>query len=308
MTWARPRRGRAWVLLALVAALVAGVAPGASLPGLGASSGGPRSRVLGRLNVHVVPHTHDDVGWLKTVDQYFVGGNASIYAADVRRILSSVVDELERDPSRTFVYAEMAFFWRWWREQGEARRASVRTLVREGRLSFVNGGWCMHDEAAAHYADMIDQTALGHGFIREAFGADALPRVGWQLDPFGHSAIQASHLGSGVGLEAVFLGRADKDDVETRVRDGAMEFTWRGSPSLGEPADVKGFVLSRHGNYGPPPGHCYDAGCVDDRWQDDPRLEDYNVPAMVGRFVRAVEEQAGWFVGAGEDGGGGGRG
>ena len=32
--------------------------------------------------------------------------------------------------------------------------------------------------------------------------------------------------------------------------------------------------------------------------QDDPSLEDYNVPAMVTQFVRAVDEQAGWFLGS----------
>ena len=31
-----------------------------------------------RLNVHVVCHSHDDSGWLKTVDQYYYGANSSI--------------------------------------------------------------------------------------------------------------------------------------------------------------------------------------------------------------------------------------
>ena len=28
----------------------------------------------------------------------------------------------------------------------------------------------MHDEAATHYVDMIDQTTLGHRYIKERFG------------------------------------------------------------------------------------------------------------------------------------------
>ena len=38
--------------------------------------------VEGKLNVHLVAHSHDDVGWLKTVDQYYVGSNNSIQVTD----------------------------------------------------------------------------------------------------------------------------------------------------------------------------------------------------------------------------------
>ena len=42
------------------------------------------SLVEGKLNVHLVSHTHDDVGWLKTVDQYFIGSNNSIQVCECR--------------------------------------------------------------------------------------------------------------------------------------------------------------------------------------------------------------------------------
>lgn len=54
----------------------------------------------------------------------------------------------------------------------------------------------MHDEAVTHYIDMIDQTTLGHRLIKTEF--NVTPRIGWQIDPFGHSAAQAYLLGAEV--------------------------------------------------------------------------------------------------------------
>ena len=141
-----------------------------------------------KINVHVSPHTHDDPGWLKTVDQYYYGSNSSIYKAGVQYILDTVVEELEKDKEKNFVYVEMSFFQRWYFEQTEKKRDSVKQLIRNDQLSFANGGWVMHDEAGAHFVSMIDQTTLGHRFLRDEF--DYIPTIGWQIDPFGHSATQ----------------------------------------------------------------------------------------------------------------------
>jgi alpha-mannosidase len=71
------------------------------------TSGGP---LPGVLNVHLIPHTHDDGGWLKTVDEYYTGQNNSIQHANVQFVLDTVVEFLSQNPDRTFVEVEQAFF------------------------------------------------------------------------------------------------------------------------------------------------------------------------------------------------------
>lgn len=135
------------------------------------------------------------------------GSNNTVQYAAVQYVISSAVAELLKDPERRFTYVEMAFFARWYYEQTPEMQEDVKGLVASGQLDFVNGGWCMHDEAAAHYVAMVDQTTLGHAFLAREFGFQ--PRAGWQIDPFGHSATQAALLSHGAGFDALFFGRID---------------------------------------------------------------------------------------------------
>ena len=237
------------------------------------------------LTIHMVPHTHDDVGWLKTVDQYFIGSNSSLQHAAVSNLITATIAALKRVPERKFIYVEQAFFQRWWRQQNDAMKADVRTLVKNGQLEFINGGWCMHDEATTHYIDMIDQTTLGHQLHPASSSArQANPRVGsadWSAcrlrrpfhfthrcqpaahlpsllscchDPFGHSATHASLLTA--------AGRAGRDVLQqVRLRgpsasqgqQGAGDDRGRPSPSLGKAvAGVDGHLPLDLGDYGPP--------------------------------------------------------
>lgn len=54
------------------------------------------------LTVHIIPHSHDDVGWLKTVDEYFVGSNYETQIADVEIILDTVIKNLLLDKAKHY--------------------------------------------------------------------------------------------------------------------------------------------------------------------------------------------------------------
>ncbi|XP_006874364.1 PREDICTED: lysosomal alpha-mannosidase [Chrysochloris asiatica] len=243
----------------------------------------------GMLNVHLVAHTHDDVGWLKTVDQYFYGIRNDIQHAGVQYILDSVVSALLAEPTRRFIYVEIAFFSRWWHQQTKATQEIVRDLVRQGRLEFANGGWVMNDEAATHYGAIIDQMTLGLRFLEDTFGIDGRPRVAWHIDPFGHSREQAS-LFAQMGFDGFFFGRLDYQDKKNREKMLEMEQVWRASTSLKPPAaDLFTGVLPNM--YNPPQDLCWDVLCDDKPVVDDPRSPEYNAKELVSYFLQLAAVQ-----------------
>ena len=243
------------------------------------TGGGP---VEGKINVHIVPHTHDDTGWQVTVDQYFF--------TDVYYVLDTVIPRLAEDPNRKFMYVETAFFARWWDQQPKKKKDLTRQLVKNGQLEFINGGWCMHDEASPNYVAMVDQTTRGHQFLKKNFGDDAIPRGTWQIDPFGHSNTNAWLLGAEAGMESLYWGRTDYQDFNIRKNTSRLEWVWQGSESLGKSAEI--FAGEIYGSGGGGYGTWFSFDGSDNQVQDDPSRHDYNVDQWVDQFVQSAQDQA----------------
>lgn len=121
-------------------------------------------------------------------------------------IIDNYMNELIKDPNKRFTQVEMKFFTMWWDRQTDDMKDQVRSLVKEGRLDFVNAGWSMHDEACTHHDDMMNNMMIGHEFLEREF--DFTPTVGWHIDPFGHSNGNP-RLFAEMGMDAWFFARID---------------------------------------------------------------------------------------------------
>ena len=142
----------------------------------------------------------------------------------------------------------------WWEEQNETTKMLVKQLVDEGRLQFVGGGWCSNDEATTHYTAIIDQMTLGFQLLNDTFGEMAIPKVAWQVDPFGHSKEQAK-LFYELGMDGLFVGRVDFEEKDTRARDKSLEMIWESSP------ETPLFTGITYGGYYLSGSLCFDQMC-----------------------------------------------
>ncbi|KAL1459619.1 hypothetical protein WDU94_011583, partial [Cyamophila willieti] len=245
----------------------------------------------GFINVHVISHSHDDMGWLKTVEEYYTGRGDPSVPWSVRRIISTAVEALNRNPERRFIQVETGFFSMWWKEQNASTKALVHKLVNSGRLEFTGGAWSMNDEAAAYYASILDGFSLGLRLLNETFGRCGLPRVGWQIDPFGHSKEMASMFAQ-MGYEGFMFARIDYQDHQKRQEEKRLQMLWEANPDLGKSSHI--FTEMFNNLYNPPSGFCFDIICGND-FIDDPLNNGYNAKSKGDIFVEWAKDQSQMF-------------
>uniref|UniRef100_A0A0N5ANJ3 Alpha-mannosidase n=1 Tax=Syphacia muris TaxID=451379 RepID=A0A0N5ANJ3_9BILA len=240
------------------------------------------------INVHIICHTHDDLGWIKTVDQYYWGSYDFLVPVGVQYILDTVISELKRRPERKFSWAETGFLWRWLHTHDKDDREELDSLIKNGQLEIIGGGWVQNDEAASHYIDIIDQMSFGLRKLNETFGRCAIPKIAWQIDPFGHSR-EMANLFALMDFDALFFSRYHYLEKDKRLDEKKLEMMWTASDDL----NTSIFTGTFYGDsYGPPPGFCFDALCNDEPIMDQKDMEEYNVDRKVQAFLSYVMSQA----------------
>ncbi|XP_045502615.1 alpha-mannosidase 2 [Colias croceus] len=170
-----------------------------------------------KLKVFIVPHSHNDPGWIKTFENY--------YKTQTKAIFTNMVEKLSEGIGRKFIWAEISFLSLWWTmDATEKEKVAFQNLLKAGKIEIVTGGWVMNDEANSHWMSIIQQLTTGHQWLTENLGYT--PRNSWAIDPFGYSSTQP-YLLKLTGFENSLIQRVHYRVKKELAMDRQLEFKWR---------------------------------------------------------------------------------
>ncbi|KAM7533014.1 hypothetical protein Aperf_G00000119826 [Anoplocephala perfoliata] len=169
-----------------------------------------------KLDVIILPHSHQDPGWVNTINTYF--------EKSTRKGLDATVDFLGKNPSSRFIYAEVAFLDMWWQTLSASVRTLFTKLVREGQWEIGTGGWVMTDEALTHYGAAVSQLIEGQHWLLDNLGV--LSNVSWVIDAFGHSTTEAFILAK-AGIKNILIHRVHYEIKKVLAEKQQLEFMWK---------------------------------------------------------------------------------
>jgi lysosomal alpha-mannosidase len=118
-----------------------------------------------------------------------------------------------------------------------------------------------------------DSLQLVNRILDDTVGECGRPKVGWQIDPFGHSREHAS-ISKQLGFEGLVLGRIDYRDKSTRIEDKNLDFNWVTNPNF-EDSTILTTMFPDF--YTWPEGLCLDSTCA----SSQKLINDDNVEAVV---------------------------
>ena len=227
---------------------------------------------------HIIPHSHCDAAYKKTVDEY--------YETQVRHVLNSILDALQDDDHRRFLWSETVFLMLWWKDPRTTWKDKHRLhrLIQSGKVELVNGGWVMHDEAITRYDSQIHQMTLGHDILQQIFVNDKkFPDVhittGWQIDPFGASSMTVN-LYNWSGMDILILNRFPPYIKDQLKANQSLEFFWH----VGG-ANILVHVMDEH--YESPSGFDWEG-----LPNPSPPVTDDNLPQKSDEFMAVVRKRS----------------